>query len=407
MAQFNVQMPDGSIRSVQGTTLSAAINNAGAGASAPSSAPSGGGGGGGGTASAPSSVAPGAYQTVNGLQTLASMQQQLVNAGYTGPTDSASILATYGRTTGQAVQPVMNTTPGGTGAASLPGATTTAPDYSGALAQFAAQTSGVTQAQLAQQKAEFDAQLQFARDQMTQLGIPQLQINEALAALQQKAFDLQVGQAMGTYQGQPTEAAKEFQATLAQQMSQFEQTFGLQQGQLSGVYQGAPTEAAKEFQQNLALQQGQLGQQYLATAAQLQGPQNTFQLSNYLRGAQGNPNVPTYLQSLANNTGMAAFQGPGTTPPTANTMGGLAQQLAGQASGTPGWDYAQTLGTMQGIANRGAQALAPGALERLTPEELQAFGSGLGAVGGSLPSFLQQYQQSRIGQAAAGTPALA
>jgi hypothetical protein len=375
--------------------------------SAPS-APSGGGGGGGGGGgtSAPSSVAPGSYQTINGPRTLQQMQQELANVGYGGPTDSASILSTYGRTSGQAVQPIMSGAPG-TATSAAPGATATAPDYSGALAQFAAQTSGVTQAQLAQQKAEFDAQLQFARDQMTQLGIPQLQINQALAALQQKAFDLQVGQAMGTYQGQPTEAAKEFQATLAQQMSQFEQTFGLQQGQLSGVYQGAPTEAAKEFQQNLALQQGQLGQQYLATAAQLQGPQNTFQLSNYLRGAQGNPNVPTYLQNLANNTGMATFQGPGTTPPTANTVGGLAQQLAGQASGTPGWDYAQTLGTMQGIANRGAQALAPGALERLTPEELQAFGSGLGAVGGSLPSFLQQYQQSRVGQQAAGMPALA
>jgi len=363
--------------------------------SAPS-APSGGGGGGGGT-SAPSTVAPGSYQTINGPRTLQQMQAELANVGYGGPTDSASILSTYGRTSGQAVQPIMSGAPG-TSTAPLPSATTTptGQDFSGALAQFAAQTSGVTQAQLAQQKAEFDAQLQFARDQMTQLGIPQLQINQALAALQQKAFDLQVGQAMGTYQGQPTEAAKEFQQQLA-----------LSVGQLTGTYGGAPTEAAKEFQASLGLQQGQLGQQYLATAAQLQGPQNTFQLSNYLRGAQGNPNVPTYLQNLANNTGMATFQGPGTTPPTANTVGGLAQQLAGQASGTPGWDYAQTLGTMQGIANRGAQALAPGALERLTPEELQAFGSGLGAVGGSLPSFLQQYQQSRVGQQAAGMPALA
>jgi len=42
--------------------------------------------------------------------------------------------------------------------------------------------------------------------------------------------------------------------------------------------------------------------------------------------------------------------------------------------------------------------LGPGALERLSPDELQAFGSGLGAVGGSLPAFLQQYNQSRIGQ---------
>jgi hypothetical protein len=185
----------------------------------------------------------------------------------------------------------------------------------------------------------------------------------------------------------------------------------LQQAQLSGMYQGMPTEVARqfnqqqaqqlaEFQQNLALQQGQLGQQYLSTAAQLQGPQNTFQLSNYLRGAQGNQNVPVYLQSLANNIGMPAFQATGTTAPTTQTAAGLASQLGGQQSATPGWDYNQTLGTIQNIMGGGAQRLGPGALERLTPDELQAFGSGLGAAGGSLPSFMQQYAQSRIGQQA-------
>src|SRR5215469_7616694 len=180
---------------------------------------------------------------------------------------------------------------------------------------------------------------------------------------------------------------------------------------LSGMYQGAPTEAAREFnqqqmqqlaefQQQLGLQQGQLGQQYLSTAAQLQGPQNTFQLSNYLRGAQGNPNVPVYLQSLANNLGMPAFQATGTTAPTTQTAAGLAGQLGGAQSATPGWDYNQTLGTIQNIMSRGAQSLGPGALERLTPDELAAFGSGIGAAGGSLPSFMQQYQQSRVGQQA-------
>jgi hypothetical protein len=451
------------------------------------------------------------------------------------------------------------------GTALNPGPTTNNPYNASTdgLNALGASISGVTQAQLAQQKAEFDAQLAFAKDQMEKLGIPQLQINQQLAQLQQQQFQAQLslaqqaqqytqaattaqltgyftpppgvpsvsqwtnpttgatsaGGATGTgqqdqyvqartqqlmgvanmpqAQAQQT-AASEWSQGLAQagnvaygmpqgftlggtaapaatggptqdqyvtarttqlqgmgfdpaQASQTalaewsqglaqsgnvagglpsgisftapattggaaatggggaQQTLAgqLQQAQLTGQYQGAPTEAASEFARQLQLQQGQLGQQYLATAASLQGPQNTFQLSNYMRGAQGNPNVPTYLQSLAGNTGMAAFQGPGTTPPTANTMAGVAGQLGGGQSATPGWDYAQTLGTMQGIANRGAQALAPGALERLTPEELQAFGSGLGAVGGSLPSFLQQYQQSRVGQTAAGTPALA
>ena len=92
-------------------------------------------------------------------------------------------------------------------------------------------------------------------------------------------------------------------------------------------------------------------------------------------------------------------------------------QMTGQSSGagagqgatnSPGWNYNQTLNTMQGIMNRGAQALGPGALERLSPDELQAFGSGLGAVGGSLPTFMNQYLQSRIGQTGqTGAPTLA
>jgi hypothetical protein len=278
------------------------------------------------------------------------------------------------------------------------------------LAQFAAQTSGVTDKQLAQQKAEFDAQLQFAQQQMQQLGIPQLQINQYVAALQQQQFISQLAQVQAQETGywvqpnlptlSPTGGANQPQATLG--AGQGVQTLAgqLQQAQLSGMYQGAPTEAAREFNAQNALAQGQLGQQYLATAAQLQGPQNTFQLSNYLRGAQGNPNVPAYLQALSQNIGMPAFQATGSTAPTPASAAGLAGQLGGSQSATPGWNYNQTLGTIQNIMNAGAQKLAPGSLEQLTPDELQAFGSGLGAAGGSLPSFMQQYAQSRIGQQA-------
>ena len=191
-----------------------------------------------------------------------------------------------------------------------------------------------------------------------------------------------------------------------------------QNAQLSGQYQGAPTEAAREFNAQNALGQGQLGQQYLATAASLQGPQNTFQLSNYLRGAQGNPNVPVYLQNLQNNTGMAAFQGTGSTAPTPQSATGLTsqmgygvgqngQQTGSSSSATPGWDYNSTLNSVNNIAQQGAQKLGPGSLERLSPDELSAFGSGLGAVGSSLPSFMQQYQNSRVGQSAAPQTALA
>jgi len=365
-------------------------------------------------------------------------------------------------------------------------------DTSG-LAAFAAQTSGVTQKQLDQQKAEFDAQLQFAKDQMQQLGIPQLQINQMLANLQQQQFQsglvlsqqaqqfnqaatqaaltgwytpppgvpsvqpwlggagTTIGQTTGgsggggagqfdinnlsAYEGQnlvgtgggltyhvsggqlyavPTgTAASALYGAQAYASGNYPQSYVNvpsaqlgnaavgsvnDQGQLvrnsnAPAAPGTPvqTEAAREFNANL-------GQQYLATAAQLQGPQNTFQLSNYLRGAQANPNVPVYLQNLAQGVGQNLFVAPGQNAPTTQSAAGLVGQLGGNQSATPGWDYNQTLGTIQNIMNAGAQKLAPGALENLTPDELQALGSGIGAAGGTLPSFLQQYAQSRVGQ---------
>jgi len=210
----------------------------------------------------------------------------------------------------------------------------------------------------------------------------------------------QAAQLSGMYNGAPTETAREYNLMNA-----------LQQGALTGTFQGAPTEQAREFNMQNALQQGQLGQQYLSTAAQLQGPQNTFQQSNYLRGAAANPNVPVYLQALQNNMGLPSFTGTGGQAPTPASMGGLAAGMGGgQAEGagaaagtggaTSGWNYANTLDAIRGIASRGAQALAPGSLERLSPDELQAFGSGLGAAGYTLPSFLSQYQSSRVGQQA-------
>ena len=85
-------------------------------------------------------------------------------------------------------------------------------------------------------------------------------------------------------------------------------------------------------------------------------------------------------------------------------MGGGQAEGAGAAAGTggatSGWNYANTLDAIKGIASRGAQALGPGSLERLSPDELQAFGSGLGAAGYSLPSFMSQYSSSRVGQQA-------
>lgn len=254
------------------------------------------------------------------------------------------------------------------------------------------------------------------------------------------------------------------------------------------------TEALQAQQQQFAQaqQQAQLGLSYLTQAAQLQGPQNVFQQSNFFRGAQANPNVPLFLQSLANNTAastLPAFQGVGSTPPNPLSMSTLTSGLTGGQGGqpfnsnmmvsggqsgqpvsvgpvasasnglfntnmevaggqggqpmsvgpvasmgpngpiynsnmmvsggqggqagaqgglmggatggnNPGFNADQSLQAIRNISNMGASQLAPGTLERLTPDELQAFGSGLGAIGSSLPAFMQQYQQSRPQQQA-------
>jgi hypothetical protein len=497
-------------------------------------------------------IQTGGSQTIN-ANTLQDAMNQAQSAGTWNPG-----AGTYG----------ANSSPGGGGGGGsvyTGGGGGGGTDLSG-LAAFGAQTSGVTQAQLAQQKAEFDAQLQFAQQQMQQLGIPQLQINQFLAQLQQQQFEsglamgqqaqayqqaattagltgyytapaavpdvsqwtnsnlnlnnplaggaggggtatgtgyfigtdgrIHVGSPSGTGQpgygsaqglpaasgwapgtqssnpsvflqppsqqaaaggtagspgnvasgtgffigtdgrvhvgspsgtGQPgwgsaqgTPAASGWavgtessnpnvflqppqaptpatpapaQPAAPAPAAPAQPQMTMQLGQLLGQFNGQPTEAAREFNAGL-------GQQYLATAAQLQGPQNTFQLSNYLRGAQANQNVPVYLQNLAQGVGQNLFNAPGQTAPTPQSAAGLAGQLGGQQSATPGWNYGQTLGTIQNIMNAGAQKLGPGALENLTPDELQALGSGIGAAGGTLPSFMQQYAQSRLGQAA-------
>jgi len=398
------------------------------------------------------------------------------------------------------------------------------------------------QGQMGQTQQATAQAAQIAANQAAQTGLYQQPMGNIVNDAFAKASPSTQQTYLKQYEGDPTEAAQHYwgdvQGALQQAgmtpeqfvygtngptptmaLQQMYGTYGVpQQGQqtlqainqaatLSGMYQGAPTEAAREFNQNLALQQGQLGQQYLSTAAQLQGPQNTFQLSNYLRGAAGNPNVPVYLQNLANNMAAPAFQATGTTAPTPQSAAGLIGQMGGTTtpswttpeaslaqyanpsgtrlgptanygqatynpnaptgymqmgamqgdlanpntlvadqnynpnqqvapsgairgtssgtqpgwtpgalatpalyqtgagqttptSATPGWDYTSTLNTIRGIAQRGAQGLAPGSLERMSPDEMQAFGSGLGAAGYSLPSFMNQYAQSRVGQQA-------
>jgi len=192
-------------------------------------------------------------------------------------------------------------------------------------------------------------------------------------------------------------AEKEFesQKQLAQQAQ------ALATAGVTGMYQGAPTMQAQ--QQAFAQEQARagLGLQYLQSAAALGGPENQYQQEAFYRGAAANPQLPAFLQSLQSNTRMPVFNATGPTP-NVLTAGSIANRLAGGAMNTAGISPSASLGAIQGINTAGAQKLAPGTLEQLTPDELASFGSGLKAVGGSLPAFMQQYAASRLGQSALG-----
>src|SRR5215510_4306076 len=75
------------------------------------------------------------------------------------------------------------------------------PNGDGGLFDFFGGTAGFSRDQLRQQKEEFDAQLAFAREQLERLGIPQLQINQYLARLQQMQFYAQLAQVQGQLTG--------------------------------------------------------------------------------------------------------------------------------------------------------------------------------------------------------------
>lgn len=170
----------------------------------------------------------------------------------------------------------------------------------------------------------------------------------------------------------------------------------------------------------------ELGLRYLQAAAQLGGPSDWFQAVNFYRGARNQQNVPVFLQSLLNNTSMPAFGAPGSQAPTPQTAQSLIAALGGTASAsaaasgasppstgttsTPSAapsvapsalpDTSDALNAIRQIHERGAHRLGLGTLENLSPDEAALFASGVRASGGSMPSFLHQYQRSRPQQRA-------
>lgn len=243
-----------------------------------------------------------------------------------------------------------------------------------AMTPFSQATSGVTAAQLAEQKRQFDATLEWQKQMWANQGMPQLEIQQRAQALAEKAQADQQAIAQGNLAlSQKQQAAQE---------SQFGQTFGLQQQQ----------EAFNE-----AMGRSNLGLDYLKTAASMGGPADVFQSDDFIRGAQS-AGAPAFLTALRNNTALPAFgatSGAAPTPLTADSLTGRMMNGAGPDS------HAAALNSIGGIAQAGGAALSPQAIESLNPDEIAAMTSGFNKLGYSMPAFLQQYQQSRIGQGAA------
>jgi hypothetical protein len=302
----------------------------------------GGGGGGGGGSAAPASAPSGYYQTVNGLQTLGSMEQQLHAAGWQGGED---VVSAYARTTGGAVSPT-GTGPARPGTPSTP--TVPGTDLA-SLQKFFGQTAGFSREELAERARQFNESLALTERQWEREGKPRLQIDQDLQAL------------------------KKWQA---------EQDIALQQKQL-------------------ALQQGQLGLNYLTTASQMGGPSDVFNQIDFLRGARARGDVPQFLGALAQNTQLPGFSGAGTTPQEAMTAAGLAAKLGGTAPITS-YNPDQALAQIGSIFQRGATGLTPGSLEQLDPNELAVLKAGGLKLGYDPDAWLRAYQRAGIGQQASG-----
>lgn len=264
---------------------------------------------------------------------------------------------------------------GGTGSQVGPAGTqTVGQQVTSALGPLMSQSAGFSREQLAEQIREFDAQLAWAKEQMEKIGLPQL-------AIQQQLADMQVQQMQsmltGMYQGAPTQAAI------------------LQQANLSGMYNGAPTEQARQFNQTQALQ-------YLTQASQF-AASDPFQLSDFMRGASQQTGMPQFLQNLQNNVtgGAAGSVGPNAAP--ALTLGGLNSAMANGAQVNPQTDPA--LAATGNIYTQGANRLATGSLESLSPTELQTLQQGIAHLYGAqaAPAFMAQYQATRPQQTATRT----
>ncbi len=217
------------------------------------------------------------FTTVNGTQTVDSMRQQLVNAGWDG---RGTIQDAYARTTGGPVQFV-----GGETGVSAAGA-------HGSVIQ-----PGTPQQQQQQQQ----------KQPGVDLGAIQQAIVNALATGNKAAFDetvRQFNQTFGLDQNKFNEAVR-----------QFNQTFTLQQAGVTGMYNGAPTEAHRQFDVTTGL-----------NAAQLAASLHTDPFRQ--REVEGQ------LGRLLKGQGVAGFQAPTGSAADSSSIDYLLNQIRNPAAST-------------------------------------------------------------------------
>ncbi len=164
------------------------------------------------------------------------------------------------------------------------------------------------------------------------------------------------------------------------------------------------------------LAQARQGYDLLGMQAQLRGPENYYQAAELQRGVAAQPGTATFLKALQENTHLAPYVAPAGVPDRAN-VNALASRLgyagpelvpgAGSATAGAGTNDEANLASIRAIGAAGAHKLGAGSLERLTDTEQKLLQSGLGASGFDVPSFLQSYRRSRIGQSGYGNVAAA
>jgi hypothetical protein len=348
MPTYTVPIPGGGEYHVNASSQQAAYENVGM------QAPSGGGGGG---TSAPASSGggtSGSYNTVNGIQTAASMEQQLRAAGWGGGEDVATA---YARTTGG---PVTAASGGGAPAAPSPAGT---PPANQTGANIQAGQLLLQQAQQAAYQAYLNAKLALDTDQ------------EAYQkAAQAAATEIAQAGVTGTYQGQQTQAAIRQAADIAQQQA----ATMLSQANAFGTWgtptQGQQTLAANQqaYQQQLDAQKQALAQwqaqqtasqNYLTMMAGLRGPADYAQYQKVLGSTPGG------LKDLAAAAAGQYIPGGGATTgvqPQAVTMQSFLGSATGQQPAT-----SDTSGQAAMNSLVAPNQMAPQTWNALTPSQQQ------------------------------------